>query len=61
MDENNGGQMVREVREKGGSKNEVKSVNLKIEVSYYVTNHVHSIYKALITFISQIQNLGSFL
>lgn len=45
--------MVREVREKGGSKNEVKSVNLKIEVSYYVTNHVHSIYKTLITFISQ--------
>lgn len=45
--------MVREVREKGGSKNEVKSVNLKIEVSYYVTNHVHSIYKTSITFISQ--------
>ena len=31
--------MVMEIRENRGSKTEVKSVPLKIEVSYCVTNH----------------------
>lgn len=29
------------------------SVNLTIESSYYITNHVHSTYKTLLTFILQ--------
>lgn len=47
MEENGqGGRGKREVQK-------MRLINLKIEVSYCIINHVYSIYKSLLTFMSQ--------